>query len=189
MILNEGNEYSAVLDSCVLVPMPLCDTLLRLVEDPPLYRAFWSERILEEVGTTLREKLQYTEAQSSRRINAMRFAFPESLVPLNPNLENGLTCIPDEDDRHVLACAIRSGADVIVTSNLRDFPEECLAAWDLVRQAPDDFLVHQYHLNPGLVLEKLDNQAAAIGEERGYIAERLKLLAPRFVSLIDSSEV
>lgn len=189
MILNDGNEYSVVLDACVLVPMPLCDTLLRLAEDPALYRPFWSERILEEVGTALREKLQYGEEQSKRRINAMRLAFPEALVRLSPDFEDGLTCIPDEDDRHVLACAIRSGADAIVTSNIRDFPEECLAEWGLVRQTPDDFLVHQHHLNPGLVLDDLDNQAAAIGKEREHILERLKLLAPRFVSLISSSEI
>jgi hypothetical protein len=54
MILTQDNEYAAVLDACVLVPMPLCDTLLRLAEDPAMYRPLWSEAILTEVATALR---------------------------------------------------------------------------------------------------------------------------------------
>lgn len=188
MILTEGNEYSVVLDACVLVPMPLCDTLLRLAEDSPLYRPLWSDRILEEVGRAVKEKLGHTEVQSKRRTDAMRLAFPEALVPSASELETALTCIPDKDDRHVLACAIRSGAYAIVTSNTKDFPEECLAKWDLVCQTPDDFLLHQFHLNSALVMEKLDNQATAIGKERPYILERLRVLAPQFVALVESCE-
>jgi hypothetical protein len=52
LILTLDNEYAAVLDACVLVPMPLCDTLLRCAEDPGLFRALWSEQILEEVKRT-----------------------------------------------------------------------------------------------------------------------------------------
>jgi hypothetical protein len=118
----------------------------------------------------------------------MRLAFPEALVPSASELETALTCIPDKDDRHVLACAIRSGAYAIVTSNTKDFPEECLAKWDLVCQTPDDFLLHQFHLNSALVMEKLDNQATAIGKERPYILERLRVLAPQFVALVESCE-
>ncbi|MGA9072201.1 MAG: PIN domain-containing protein [Terracidiphilus sp.] len=185
MILTEGNEYSVVLDACVLVPMPLCDTLLRLAEGSSLYRPFWSDRILEEVGRALQEKLRHSEGQSQRRIRAMRYAFPEALVQLDPSLEESLGCIPDKDDRHVMACAIRCGAYAIVTSNTKDFPAGCLAQWDLVCQTPDDFLLHQFHLNADLVLEKLDNQGAAIGKERDYILERLRVLAPQFVALVE----
>jgi hypothetical protein len=39
MILTPDNEYSAVFDTCVLAPMPLCDVLLRGAEEPALYRA------------------------------------------------------------------------------------------------------------------------------------------------------
>ena len=49
MILTRDNECAVLLDACVLVPMPLCDTLLRLAEEPALYRPLWSERILLEV--------------------------------------------------------------------------------------------------------------------------------------------
>jgi len=58
----------AVLDACVLVPMPLADTLLRLAEPPALFDARWSDEILNEVTRTLEgsfgkspEKARYRE--------------------------------------------------------------------------------------------------------------------------------
>ena len=52
---------------------------------------------------------------------------------------------------------------------------------------PDDFLLHQFHLDPSLIREKLDAQASALSREREYILERLRLLAPGFVALVESS--
>jgi hypothetical protein len=57
MILTQDNEYAALLDACVLVPMCLCDTLLRLAEEPAMYRPLWSNEILQEVGTALETKI------------------------------------------------------------------------------------------------------------------------------------
>ena len=46
---------TAVLDACVLIPMPLADTLLRLAAGPHLYSPKWSDRIMEEViGLSMR---------------------------------------------------------------------------------------------------------------------------------------
>jgi hypothetical protein len=50
MILSNENEYAVVLDACVLAPMPLADTLLRLAEDPSLYQIVWTEELLQEIG-------------------------------------------------------------------------------------------------------------------------------------------
>lgn len=47
--------------------------------------------------------------------------------------------LPDPDDRHVLAAAIKAGAQVIVTRNLKDFPETDLQPWDIEAQSPDAF--------------------------------------------------
>jgi hypothetical protein len=55
--------------------------------------------------------------------------------------------LPDLDDRHVLAAAIRARAQIIVTFNLSDFPTEALADWDVEAKHPDDFLVDQFHLD------------------------------------------
>lgn len=59
--------------------------------------------------------------------------------------------LPDPDDRHVLAAAIVSGAYLIVTFNLKDFPVEVLAPFGMEAQHPDDFLTSQLDLAPHIV--------------------------------------
>jgi predicted nucleic acid-binding protein len=55
------------------------------------------------------------------------------------NLIENLT-LPDPDDRHVLAAAIRCNADAIITSNLKDFPEQTLSSYGIDVIHPDDFI-------------------------------------------------
>lgn len=186
MILTPDNEYSVLLDSCVLIPMPLCELLLRLAEEPALYRPLWSDSILQEVGISLVRDLGLTETQRDRRLRFMRNFFPEATVEVPDNLSAALVCIPDPNDRHVLAAAIRGKADAILTLNRRHFPKTCLQQYDVERMSPDEFLVAQFHLNPEAVLDKLDAQASAIRNERSQVIARLKglLQAPNFATLI-----
>ena|SRR5579872_2440961 len=90
MILTLDNEYSVVLDACVLAPMPLCDTLLRCAEEPALFRLLWSDTILEEVHRTLNQKFGYSREQCDYRIRKMREAFPEACVPVPDELLCGI---------------------------------------------------------------------------------------------------
>jgi predicted nucleic acid-binding protein len=178
-------KYTAVLDACVLVPMPLCDTLLRLAEEPATYRPLWSEQILLEVGDALEKKLRRTAFQRQRRIHSMRGAFPDAEVNVPIGLANAITCIPDPNDCHVVAAAICGSADAIVTFNIRHFPIECIRQYGIVCQTPDQFLAQQFHLAPELVLEKIDSQAAALGQERAFITQRLRKMVPSFTGLVD----
>jgi predicted nucleic acid-binding protein len=185
MILTPDNEYAAVLDACVLVPMPLCDTLLRLAEEPAFYRPLWSQQILQEVGDALENGLKLTRAQRERRIAFMEANFPECLVSVPAELLTIFDCMPDPKDRHVLAAAVCGHANAIVTQNVRHFPPECLERYAMLCQTPDDFLIHQFHLNPSLILDKLDTQAAAISQSRPNVMVNLKPIAPNFVALVD----
>jgi hypothetical protein len=66
------------------------------------------------------------------------------------------------DDRHVLAAAIVAGADVIVTHNLRDFPDEALARYDIEAQHPDEFIRHLIDLAPVLVADAVRDQQSRL---------------------------
>ncbi|MGL5742040.1 MAG: hypothetical protein ACRCXC_05580 [Legionella sp.] len=55
--------------------------------------------------------------------------------------------LPDANDNHVLAAAIVSGCDVIVTFNIKDFPNKELDKYGIEEQHPDDFLMHLTDLN------------------------------------------
>jgi predicted nucleic acid-binding protein len=174
-----------VLDACVLVPMPLCDTLLRLAEEPAMYRPLWSERILLELGNALERKLKRTAFQRERRVLAMRGAFPEAEISFPEDLAKGVTCIPDLNDRHVVAAAIFGAADIIVTLNKKHFPANCIEQYGLVCETPDEFLMRQFHLAPELVLEKVDMQAAALSQGRSFIVQLLQTMTPGFASLVE----
>jgi hypothetical protein len=64
----------------------------------------------------------------------------------------GLT-LPDADDRHVLEAAITCQAGVIVTYNLRDFPDSELASFEIEVQHPDEFIRHLFDLSPAAVCQ------------------------------------
>jgi predicted nucleic acid-binding protein len=161
--------YQVVLDACVLVNAALRDTLLRLAEPPHLYLPRWSEDIIFEMMRTLETKLNVTPAQTAHLVHELKLhfldAWVEDYAPLIPAMTN------HPKDRHVLAAAVRTGAQTIVTFNLKDFPEAALTPWNVEAQSPDDFLVHQYHLDPDVVMQKLQEQA----ERRGGIERLLEI--------------
>jgi predicted nucleic acid-binding protein len=189
MIFTQANEYSAVLDACVLVPQALCDTLLRLAEEPAMYRPLWSEQIMGEMAKALRSKLHRTAAEVSHRRQEMNKAFPEAVVRVPAALVNAIDCLPDDDDRHVLAAAIMGHANVIVTQNTKHFPKECLKEYGVLCQTADDFLIDQYHLWGQGVLDKLDDQAAGISKDRRYVISSLRKAVPGFARLLEERGV
>ncbi len=186
MIFTPGNDYSAVLDACVLVPMALCDLLLRLAEEPAMYRPLWSEQILTEMAKALKTKLRRSATEVAWRRRRMKEAFPEAMVTVPSALLKAVESIPDNDDRHVLAAAVMAHANAIVTQNTRHFPKDCCEKYGLRCQTPDDFLVDQYHLHPQLVLDKLDDQAAGISRNREFVVASLKTSVPKFCKLVEA---
>jgi len=152
-------RFSVFLDACVLVPIALADTLLRLAE-ADLYRLLWSERVLDEMVDAIEVVHPGLAAGSARaRADAMQRAFDDACVTGWQSLESGIV-LPDPDDRHVVAAALRGRADMIVTANLRDFPVGSLGDVGLEVQHPDDFLLDQIDLYPGLTLHALRTQSA-----------------------------
>lgn len=154
------NQYVAVLDTCVLAPMRLADTLLRLAEEPEFYAPRWSEDILTELRRTLLN-FGYSPAQVDHRIEQMEATFPEAKVSGYSSLVDSMK--NDPSDRHVLAAAIRCGANAIITNNKKHFPSDQLAEYSLECINADDFLRHQYHLDPDTFIDILQQQAIDTG--------------------------
>jgi len=179
MALN--NQYIAVLDTCVLAPMPLCDTLLRLAEEPAFYIPRWTDDILRELHSTL-VRMGYAEAQAVRRITAMETAFEDAKVTGYERLVASMT--NHAKDRHVLAGAVRCGAHAIITDNVRHFPPASVKPYDIAVLTSDDFLVDQFHLNGELLVEKLTAQASARGIALDEFFGRLHRHAPNCVKLL-----
>ena len=115
--------FPAFLDTCALYGAYLCDTLLCLAE-ATTFRPLWSADVLEELGRNLL-KLGLAEEAVERRIGEMRRWFPDAMVRGYEDLAQNMSC--DPKDRHVLAAAVRGNAEVLVTFNLKDFPEESTA--------------------------------------------------------------
>ncbi len=140
------NRFRVVLDACVLYPAPLRDLLLELAISG-LYKAHWSSAIhIEWIRAVLRERSDLDEQKLLRTRQLMDLHSEDALVEGHEALIEGLQ-LPDPDDRHVLAAAIHSRADAIVTFNLKDFPEDQLRPWGIEAIHPDDFLTYQFDLN------------------------------------------
>ena len=140
-------SFAVVYDACVLYPNVLRDLLIRVAIGHKV-RAHWTDQILDEVFENLIEnRPDLDRVRLARTRVLMGKALPDAKVTGYESLVPALE-LPDPDDRHVLAAAIRAGAQMIVTSNLKDFPPECLSPFAIEAKGPDDFLVDQYHLDP-----------------------------------------
>jgi len=153
--------FGATYDACVLHSAALRDFLVRLAETG-LFRANWSEDILDEmVSSVLKHRPHLEPAQLERTRELMCEAVPGCLTTGYRALIEGLE-LPDPDDRHVLAAAIRAGAQVIVTENVADFPAQSLDEYDMEAQTPDVFVLHLIDLSPTAVARVIEEQAAAL---------------------------
>lgn len=178
-------ERGVVLDACVLIPMPLADTLLRLGSGQRLYLPRWSDQIMQEVSRTLVEKFSLSEAKAQYREREIRRHFPEAWVVGYEKLISSMTNHPK--DRHVLAACVHGKAAMIVTYNIKDFPRSSLEPFSIKVQGPSAFLKDLYDLAPSAVMQVLETQAADIGQTLEYLLTRLRVNVPAFIETIEKT--
>jgi predicted nucleic acid-binding protein len=135
-------SFTVVYDANVLYPNTLRDLLIRIAQ-AGLVQAKWTNQILDEMIHALARN---RPGISAEKLNQLRYlmnkAVRDCLVEDYEPLIDGLK-LPDSGDRHVLAAAIKAGAQVIVTSNLKDFPAGDLQPWHVEAKSPDDFVLDQ----------------------------------------------
>ena len=143
------SQYTALLDANVLYPAPMRDLLLQLTVTD-LFSAKWSADIHREwIEALLRNEPHRERTSLERTRDLMDKATRDCLVTGYEHLISSFT-LPDPDDRHVLAAAIVGRCDVIVTQNLKDFPDSILESYGIEAQHPDDFLSNHLNLSPGI---------------------------------------
>lgn len=116
-----------------------------------------------------REKL---EARRDAMIEAIEDSLVKGYEELIPTI-----MLPDADDLHVVAAAIKSEASLILTLNLKDFPQQALAAWNLIAKHPDDFTSE-------LLQSNQDDVVAVVGEMRAR-RKRPPISAADFLSQME----
>lgn len=168
-------NFTVIYDSNVLYPAPLRDLLMRLALTD-LFRARWTadihdewmRNVLEQRPDLKREQLERTRQLMDAHV---RDCLVEGYRELIPSLD-----LPDPDDRHVLAAAIRASADVIVTFNLKHFPAEKVAQYGVEAQHPDEFIMHLFDLNRAKVCAAAEEQRRSLRNPLKTVDEFLDVL-------------
>ena len=167
--------FVAVYDASVLYPSTLRDLLIRIAQSS-LVQAKWTEEILDEMFTALRRqrpdldtrKLERTRSLMATAVRDWKVSGYEDLVDVLK--------LPDTNDRHVLAAAIKAKAQVIVTSNIRDFPSSELRKWDVDPKSPDDFVRDQISLDRSVVYASVQQIADSWRNPPGSVDDVLDQL-------------
>jgi predicted nucleic acid-binding protein len=173
--------FIVVLDANVLFPFTLRDTLLRAAA-ADLYQVRWSSEILDEVTSNLVSDLGMAPEKAARLRAKLEEVFPEAEVSGYAHLVAAMK--NQAKDRHVAATAVKAGAQVIVTSNLRDFTD---LPEGIEAQSPDEFLCNLFDLGSDGFVELLREQAADLKNPPVTFEElltRLHRVVPDFVSAV-----
>ncbi len=183
----------ALLDACVLYPPSLRDLLMR-VAAMGIYEPRWTEEIHDEwIRNVLADNPDVTPAQLDRTRRLMNQTITNGSVSGYEALIPTLS-LPDANDRHVLAAAIKASASVIVTFNLSDFPAAVLQAHGLRPAHPDLFLSALFDDEPALFLRAVQSHRASLHhppkDAAGYVqtlrTNGLKELALRLEANLSS---
>jgi predicted nucleic acid-binding protein len=127
-----------------------------------LFKAHWTERIHEEwISSVLRKRPDIDESKLLAVKLLMDKYIEDALVTNYESIEKNLH-LPDPKDTHVLAAAIKSKADAIVTFNIKDFPESTLKMYDIEVLHPDEFIAYQIGLSPPKVFLELKKMRSSL---------------------------
>lgn len=186
------SPYPVVLDACVLYPARLRDLLMHLGLKG-LYQPKWSRDIHHEWCRNLLKNRTDIQAETLEyTVKLMNQALPDANITGYEYLIEGLT-LPDIDDRHVLAAAIRAKAEVIVTLNQKDFPAEFLAPFNIEALHPDEFISDLFDLNHALALEAVRRQRQSLRRPpmavEDFLAMLLKQGLTRTVKVLEGYEL
>lgn len=187
-----SSNYTVVFDANLMYPAPLRSFLMYLALSGE-FRARWTEMIHDEWTRNLlkdRPKIDPEYLQTCREL--MNSHVPGSVVTGFEPLIDAIQ-LPDPDDRHVVAAAIKTRAEAIITFNLKDFPEHAIAQYDIEAIHPDDFISSLIDLNVGAVIEAARRHRTALKNPpltaRDYLDSLQKQRLPKTVARLQDFEM
>jgi len=149
------STFTALIDANVFYGARLRSLVIYLAQSGA-FRARWTDKIHDEwINNLLQKRTDLKRGDLEKTRASMDKAVPDCLVSGYESLIETLD-LPDNNDRHVLAAAIRVGANVIVTFNVKDFPEDKLSKWGIHVKTPDDFILDLESLYQTLVLPAVE---------------------------------
>lgn len=141
-----------------------------------LFRARWSNQIHDEwIRNFCANNPDLNPDKLERTRQLMDSHVPDCLVEGYEPLISSLI-LPDEDDRHVLAAAIKGQAEAILTFNLKDFPESTLESFGITAVHPDEFLSDMFELNPSACIKAAQQQRHSLKRPPMSVVEYLDCL-------------
>ena len=143
-------RFTAVLDTNVIYPVIIRDLLFWFAHYD-MFTPKWSNHIFDEWKEVM-ERKGVAHRELKKRVQKANDAFPDALVQNYEGLIESLR-LPDEKDCHVLAAAVKINAHVIVSNNVKHFPEKILNSYGLKIKSADDFLTDIIDLNPVTAIE------------------------------------
>lgn len=159
--MSSGEVPLAFLDASALYPSLLRNILMWLAEKD-LFRPHWSAQVQDEwTRSVLRDRPDLSPAQVERTRRLMDEHAEAALVSGYEHLIETIS-LPDADDRHVLAAALHCEAQILVTANLRDFPEAVLSPRGIEAQHPDAFILYLFNASPEGVIAALRDLRASL---------------------------
>lgn len=176
-----------LLDANVIYGQTLRDTFMHLAANRVI-EVRWTNQIHEEWIAALLEKRSDLTREALLQVrDLMNLHAADSFVTGYESLIEKLD-LPDPDDRHVLAAAIHSGYQTLVTLNAKDFPRRTLERHNIELQRPDAFLVELLNNEPNAVIRAAKQQRAQLRKPARSVEEQLKALAahglPRFAGAL-----
>lgn len=170
--------FIVVYDANVLYPDIVRNVLVRLAK-AGVCRARWTDEILDEMfGNLKKHRPDLDPLKLDRTRELMCKAVPDCIIDGYSDLIPSLK-LPDPKDRHVLAAAIRAGAQLIVTYNLKDFPDEYLAQWDIEAKHPDGFVEDAFHIDGRVTHQVISEIAGATRKPKLTIADVIDAIEER----------
>lgn len=148
-----ANRYTAFIDACTLAGTLKRNLLLTLAE-AEFFRVRWSVKVMDEteaaISKILMAKAVNDAAERGKRARRyMEAAFENAIVEDYDVFLSACAGLPDPDDAHVVAAALKTQAATIVTENLKDFPEAILSTLNMEARSADQFIADTIALDTG----------------------------------------